>query len=619
MQNAVPNGSSIAFSYLSGETYALFDSSGIHQIFINQRDYFAPGSFTVAFGATVVVTNLTGITWASGTAYFLQIEKAAVTAYGPIAITGNVSTPLGVTGTLNNYLETNIQNLSSGVNASSDIVCTADTGTATTNYIDFGINGSGYTGGVLGSALEGYLYTSDQSLNIGAIGGGKVVRILAGGSSVGSNTAATFSSTGLDVNGNITAQNIIGPSVDGVSNLTIVASRSGNAETIAIKTKAGTDPTSTDSIAIGFRDTVSNTGGYIVRTITASNSLTIPSTADLGTKANAAVAVTIASPGVVTYANHGMRPDDTFVLSTTGALPTGLTAGTTYYVSRTGFVAGGFQISATAGGASINTTGTQSGVHAAAQTPKPFRVWVVLADDAGVIRLGVIYCASANIPQYIGSTYPLRDDSVTSSTAIAGLSNSSQTFYSGAAWTSKPTRVIGYIDYTLSVGGAWNAAPTTMQIWGKGMRLPGDVVQRVRTTSSTVATTAATTGLNSGTIPLSSSGAQFMAIAISPTASANLLRAKHSSIYSNSPTDTVNVMLCRDSDMFAASVTYNNGASYSQLVIDYFAKCSSVASTTFAIRAGPATTGTTTFNGVGGVLYCGGVTQAFLEIEEIVQ
>jgi hypothetical protein len=51
------------------------------------------------------------------------------------------------------------------------------------------------------------------------------------------------------------------------------------------------------------------------------------------------------------------------VLSTTGALPTGFVAGTTYYVVNTsGFT---FQLAATSGGTAIVPTGTQSGVHTA--------------------------------------------------------------------------------------------------------------------------------------------------------------------------------------------------------------------------------------------------------------
>lgn len=73
--------------------------------------------------------------------------------------------------------------------------------------------------------------------------------------------------------------------------------------------------------------------------------------------------LTIATPCVITYTAHGLIANDTIQLTTTGALPTGLTVSTTYYVIATGLTANTFQISATNGGTAINTTGSQSGVH----------------------------------------------------------------------------------------------------------------------------------------------------------------------------------------------------------------------------------------------------------------
>lgn len=78
---------------------------------------------------------------------------------------------------------------------------------------------------------------------------------------------------------------------------------------------------------------------------------------------SSAVTITIAVPGVVTWTAHGLLANDEITFSTTGALPTGLTAGTKYYVLAP--AANTFTLSATPGGAAITTTGTQSGVHTA--------------------------------------------------------------------------------------------------------------------------------------------------------------------------------------------------------------------------------------------------------------
>lgn len=76
------------------------------------------------------------------------------------------------------------------------------------------------------------------------------------------------------------------------------------------------------------------------------------------------VTITIAAPGVVTWANHGLAVNDTIRFTTTGALPTGLAINTTYYVKEV-LSANTFTVSASAGGAAITTSGTQSGTQTA--------------------------------------------------------------------------------------------------------------------------------------------------------------------------------------------------------------------------------------------------------------
>lgn len=80
---------------------------------------------------------------------------------------------------------------------------------------------------------------------------------------------------------------------------------------------------------------------------------------------SATVTITIASPGVVTWSNHTLSTGTPVVFTTTGALPTGITAGTTYYVI---FVDNStFQIATSfanaLAGTAVNTSGSQSGTH----------------------------------------------------------------------------------------------------------------------------------------------------------------------------------------------------------------------------------------------------------------
>lgn len=83
---------------------------------------------------------------------------------------------------------------------------------------------------------------------------------------------------------------------------------------------------------------------------------------------SATVTMTIASPCVVTWTSHGLVEGAAVVFTTSGALPTGITSGTTYYVGKSPG-ANTFNISTSranvVAGTSVNTSGSQSGTHTA--------------------------------------------------------------------------------------------------------------------------------------------------------------------------------------------------------------------------------------------------------------
>jgi len=82
--------------------------------------------------------------------------------------------------------------------------------------------------------------------------------------------------------------------------------------------------------------------------------------ANIGT-ASSTFTVTIASPAVITSSTLTLVNGTAVTFTTTGALPTGLSVGTVYYIAgSTGTTA---NLTATYGGANIITTGVQSGTH----------------------------------------------------------------------------------------------------------------------------------------------------------------------------------------------------------------------------------------------------------------
>lgn len=110
-------------------------------------------------------------------------------------------------------------------------------------------------------------------------------------------------------------------------------------------------------------------GSYHVHVIGGDPTVTNPDVIfSLSHDEHAPVTMTIASPCVATWADlqgrgHGLvagSPIKFFVA--TGNLPTGVVAGTQYYVIATGLTATTFQFSATVGGAAVNSSGLQFGI-----------------------------------------------------------------------------------------------------------------------------------------------------------------------------------------------------------------------------------------------------------------
>lgn len=125
---------------------------------------------------------------------------------------------------------------------------------------------------------------------------------------------------------------------------------------------------------------------------------------DLSSLLNPSIGVatmTIATPCVVSFTSHGLSIGDKVFFTTTGALPTGVSANTTYWVISAGFGANSFRIAATQGGTAINTSGSQSGVHTL------WRTYFGIADSTHF-----------NVPNFKGRVLPGRDSSQTEFAAI---------------------------------------------------------------------------------------------------------------------------------------------------------------------------------------------------------
>jgi hypothetical protein len=203
----------------------------------------SPGIYLFEFssydgGATIVMQDLlrnyetqlgNAVTLMSaniiGNASSTSSTSGALVVTGGTGISGNLyvgnQTPLAVanplavfTSNVNSYSQLQIQNKSPGISGSSDLIATTNLGTDSANYIDLGINNSGFTSGswTISGANDGYVYINGGNLTIGTDTAAKVVSIHTGGllaSSVvakfyAANTASTSATTGaMIVNGGV--------------------------------------------------------------------------------------------------------------------------------------------------------------------------------------------------------------------------------------------------------------------------------------------------------------------------------------------------------------------------------------------------------------------------------
>ena len=123
---------------------------------------------------------------------------------------------------INSYTQVTNQNRSTGADATADYILTANNGSDSVNYGDFGIINSGYDNATPTNSLGNIVFAADTyvyaagnvsntsqsggNLAIGTITSGKTVKIFAGGNTA-SAQVANISSTGVAVTGNVVTSN----------------------------------------------------------------------------------------------------------------------------------------------------------------------------------------------------------------------------------------------------------------------------------------------------------------------------------------------------------------------------------------------------------------------------
>lgn len=116
-------------------------------------------------------------------------------------------------------------------------------------------------------------------------------------------------------------------------NLGFLVSIAANALTFALKTKAGSNPSATDIVTVGMRDSTATSGVYLTRSITSALSLVIPSGTTIGTISGAIEDLIwglIDNAGTLELVvGCGVNPDEGSLISTS-AIAGGATRGVWY-------------------------------------------------------------------------------------------------------------------------------------------------------------------------------------------------------------------------------------------------------------------------------------------------
>lgn len=269
-----------------------------------------------------------------------------------------------------------------------------------------------------------------------------------------------------------------------------------------------------------------------------------------------------------------------------------VTAATGDYVVRT--ITAALSVTVSSG----STLGTSNGVAC--------RIWIGALDNAGTPELFVINCVSGT------GIYPLGQFPLITTTAEggAGGADSAQVPYSTTARTAKPYIILAYASYEsgLATAGNWAVSPTRLQLFGPGVPLPTQPLQRVASRTGAVSTTANQYTI-SDTLPTTSNGGTPVNVVITPTSAANIIRVDSRLIISSDNSAaflTAYIVATGSSNAVSVSQEDTSGATHMVTMTNGYEVIAGVTTAITYSLYGSGSAGTMTFNGQSGARKLGG-------------
>jgi hypothetical protein len=100
------------------------------------------------------------------------------------------------------------------------------------------------------------------------------------------------------------------------------------------------------------------------------------------------------------------------------------------------------------------------------------RIWVGVFNNSVTPVLGVYNSLNASGPSILcwDETSPANGTGITSS------STSPQIWYTASTLSAKTFRILGYVESTQATAGTWATSPSKVQLFGPGVKKPGDIV-----------------------------------------------------------------------------------------------------------------------------------------------
>lgn len=206
----------------------------------------------------------------------------------------------------------------------------------------------------------------------------------------------------------------------------------------------------------------------------------------LGISVSGTSILTLGSPGTLSWTSHGLTANQTIILYTTGALPTGLSTRVLYYVKV--IDANTLQLALTSGGTAINFTGSQSGTQTAVfANINSADLSIIVASFDAYARWAAGFTNNASNPVGMtayegmwGDTVTSLNDASASVSAVTQFTNcvvtvgANTTLASGSSVTGVAAIIGGAVSFT-SIGGmtALNTATFSPSFTGGSANITG--------------------------------------------------------------------------------------------------------------------------------------------------